>query len=99
MVTLNAVLTTAVASVGLWLLLAGLTEALTEVVKTVLPIKDRATYGVSIVVGVGLAISFGLNPFGLTGISAYTSMVAAGLLASRGANYLNGWLKRFGIHH
>lgn len=97
MVTLSTVLATAVAAVGLWLLVAGLTEAITEVIKAILPVKDKLTYAVSIVVGVGLAIAFGLNPFGLTGIAAYASMVAAGILASRGANYLNGWLKKFGI--
>jgi hypothetical protein len=82
---------------GLWLLVAGLTEAITEIVKNMFPVKDKVTYGISIGVGVILAIAFGLNPFGLTGMAAYTSMVAAGILASRGSNYLNGLLKKLGI--
>lgn len=98
MTTLSVALATAVAATGIWLLVAGLTEALTEVLKVVLPIKDKATYTVSIIVGVILAIAFGLNPFGLTGFASYISMVASGILASRGANYLNGWLKKFGIN-
>ncbi|MFF2889479.1 hypothetical protein [Paenibacillus sp. NPDC057967] len=97
MVTLTTVLTTAVAAVGIWILVAGMTEAITEVLKAVFPIKDKATYGVSVVIGVILAIAFGLNPFGLTGVAAYVSMVAAGIMASRGANYLNGLLKKLGI--
>ncbi|KGP82417.1 MULTISPECIES: hypothetical protein [unclassified Paenibacillus] len=97
MVTLTEVLATAVGAIGLWMLVAGLTEAITEVIKKVMPIKDTGTYAVSIIVGVGLAFAFGLNPFGLTGIAAYSSTVAAGLLASRGANYLSDWLKKLGI--
>ncbi|MFF2017207.1 hypothetical protein [Paenibacillus sp. NPDC058177] len=97
MVTLSAVLANALASVGMWLFVASLTEAVTEIIKNVFPVKDKTTYGVSIGIGVALALAFGLNPFGLTGLSAYASMVTAGILASRGANYLNGLLKKFDI--
>ncbi|WP_434750870.1 hypothetical protein [Paenibacillus amylolyticus] len=97
MVSLTGVLATAVGAIGLWMLVASLTEAITEVIKKAIPIKDTVTYTVSIIVGVGLAFAFGLNPFGLTGIAAYSSTVAAGLLASRGANYLSDWLKKIGI--
>ncbi|MCK6076945.1 hypothetical protein [Paenibacillus silvae] len=97
MVTLTGVLATAVAAIGLWIFVAGLTEAITEVMKKVIPFKDTGTYAVSIIIGVGMAFAFGLNPFGLTGMASYASTVAAGLLASRGANYLSDWLKKLGI--
>jgi hypothetical protein len=82
-----------------WLLVALLTEGITEIIKALFSekIKDKATFATSIVVGVVLAFAFGLNPFGLTGAAAYVSTVAAGLLASRGANYLHDFLKRVGV--
>lgn len=96
---LNQVLTNMASMTGLWILVAALTEALTEIVKNVLPdvVKDKVTYGTSIVIGIVLAIAFNLNPFGLNDYAAYVSMIAAGILASRGANYLNGLLKRIGV--
>lgn len=99
MITLTSVLAAVAATVAIWLFVAGLTEALTELVKNLIPIgiKDKATYAVSMVIGIALAIAFGLNPFGLVGAGAYVSMVAAGILASRGSNYLNGLLKKIGI--
>ncbi|QNR70401.1 hypothetical protein IAQ67_29040 (plasmid) [Paenibacillus peoriae] len=99
MVTFAAIAASVMGAVAMWLFVAGLTEALTELVKNLLPnlVKDKVTYVASIVIGVALAFVFGLNPFGLAGIGAYASTVIAGVLASRGANYLNGLLKKLGI--
>ncbi len=85
--------------IGLWLMVAVLTEAVTEILKNAFPnlIKDKVTYAVSIGVGVALAYAFTLNPFALTGIAAHVSIILAGVLASRGANYLNGIIKKLGI--
>jgi hypothetical protein len=82
-----------------WLLVAFLTEGVTEILKALFPdkIKDRATFFTSVGVGIILAFAFGINPFGLTGFGAYVTTVAAGILASRGANYLNGFLKKVGV--
>jgi 1,4-dihydroxy-2-naphthoate octaprenyltransferase len=88
------------AHVGLLLLIALLTESLTEVIKNIVPnhiIKDKLTYTVSIVVGIVLSYAFGLNLFGLTGFGEHVSKVAAGLIASRGANYVNGFMKKIGV--
>lgn len=82
------------------LLVAVLSESLTEIVKNIFPnnvIKDRITYIISIIVGIGLAFAFDLNLLGLEGIAKYVSIVAAGLIASRGANYVNGFMKKFDI--
>ncbi|MWV43078.1 hypothetical protein GRF59_05495 [Paenibacillus sp. HJL G12] len=96
---LNPILAAIVTTAGLWILVAGLTESITEILKNLFPekIRDKVTYTVSIGVGVALAFAFRLNPFGMTGATMYASMVAAGILASRGANYLNSLLKKLGI--
>lgn len=82
-----------------WLLVAMLTEGVTEILKAIFPnaIRDKATFATSIVIGIVLAFAFSLNPFSLTGYAAHVSTVAAGILASRGANYLNGFLKKIGV--
>jgi 1,4-dihydroxy-2-naphthoate octaprenyltransferase len=88
------------AKIGLLLVIAFLTESLTEILKNVLPdgvIKDKLTYGLSIAVGILLTYSFGVNLFGLEGIGKHVSEIAAGILASRGANYVNGFAKKIGI--
>lgn len=79
---------------------AVLTESLTEVVKNAMPngvVRDRVTYAVSIVIGVVLSFSFDLNIFGLEGFGGYVAIVSAGLIASRGANFVNGFVKKVGI--
>ncbi|WP_018884241.1 hypothetical protein [Paenibacillus massiliensis] len=88
-----------ISAIGLWLLVAGLTEAVTEVLKSLFSerLQGRATYATSILAGITLAFAFELNPFGLTGPAGIVSTVAAGILSSRGANYLNGLLKKLGI--
>lgn len=97
--TLPTTVDAVVSTVGIWLLVAGLTEAITEIFKQVLPsyIKEKATYGLSIIIGIGLAFAFQLNPFGLNGTAEFVSTMAAGVLASRGANYLNSLLKKLGM--
>lgn len=84
---------------ALWVMVAVLTEGLTEVLKNAAPnlIKDKVTFTLSIAIGVVLAYAFSLNPFGLVGAAAHASTIAAGLLASRGANYLNGFLSKLDI--
>jgi len=96
---LETMIATGLSTTGLWLLVAGLTETMTEILKNLFPekIKDKVTYGASIGIGVLLAFAFQLNPFGMTGISAYASMIAGGILASRGANYLSYRLKKLGM--
>lgn len=85
--------------ITVWILVALLTEGLTEVLKNLFPkvVQDKVTYSASILIGVGLAYAFSLNPFGLVGVSAHASTIAAGILASRGANYLNGFLSKVGV--
>lgn len=81
---------------ALLVILAILTESLTEILKNMIPnrtIQDRFTYLLSIFVGISLAFAFNLNFFDLNGYGKYISIISAGLLASRGANYANGFLK------
>lgn len=88
------------ASATLLLFISIMTESVTEVIKNLLPeglIQDKLTYGVSIVVGVGLAIVFDLNPFGFEGAADITIKIMMGMVASRGANYVNGFMKKFEI--
>lgn len=94
------VLDVLVSSGALLLIVAILTESVTEVIKSIFPkgsIQDKVTYGVSVLVGLVLAFAFHLNIFGLNGFGEYVSIVFAGLIASRGANYVNGFLKKFDI--
>jgi hypothetical protein len=91
---------TMIASLSLFLFVAILTEAVTEVVKNLFPeglIEDKMTYALSIIVGVVLSFTFELNPFGLSGSGEIVSIIIAGLIASRGANYVNGLMKKFNI--
>jgi len=84
----------------LLVVIAVLTEAVTEIVKNLFPkgsIQDKVTYALSIIVGIVLAFAFNLNLFGLGGNAEYVSIVFAGIIASRGANYVNGFLKKFNI--
>lgn len=78
-----------------------LTEAITEILKAVITVekfRDKVTYFVSIVIGILLAIVLDVNLFGLEDtLGQYVGMVCAGILASRGANYINGFLKKFEI--
>lgn len=83
------------------LFIAFLTESLTEILKSVFPLhafKGTVTYFVSVVVGIILALVLDVNILGLTDpLGYYVSIACAGLLASRGANYINGALKRFSV--
>lgn len=93
-------LSTLLASMTLLLFVAILTESVTEVIKNLFPegiIQDKATYLLAIIVGVTLAFAFNLDIFGLSGVGAIVSKVLAGIIASRGANYVNGFMKRFDI--
>lgn len=85
--------------VAVLLFVAILTESITEIIKSTFNdlIKDKFTYLLSVVVGVVLAFAFNLNLFGLEGQYKYVSIVAAGLIASRGANYVNGFMKKFDL--
>lgn len=81
------------------LVVATLTEALTEILKSVIvadKFKDKVTFFVSIAIGITLAIVLKINLFGLEDtLGQYVGMVCAGILASRGANYISGILKKF----
>lgn len=96
---MNEVVNTILANTALLLVVAILTESVTEVIKSLAPkvIKDKVTYAISIIVGITLAFSFELNLFGLEGYGGYVSIVFAGLIASRGANYVHDFLKKFDI--
>lgn len=86
--------------VQVFIFVAILTESLTEIIKNLIPngvVKDKLTYALSIVVGITLAFAFNLNIFELDGFGKYVSIVTAGIIASRGANYVNGFLKKFNI--
>ncbi|MCP8973195.1 hypothetical protein MOD67_14170 [Bacillus licheniformis] len=88
------------ASATLLLFTAILTESVTEIVKNLFPegiIQDKATYVVSLIVGIVLVFTFDLNLFGLAGLGAVVAKVLAGIVASRGANYVNGFMKKFEI--
>lgn len=87
------------ASAGLLLLVAVLSEALTEILRNLFSstVRDKVTYALSIIIGIGLSFAFELNLFGLIGTGEYVSIIAAGILASRGANYINGFLKRIQV--
>ncbi|ALA07187.1 hypothetical protein SECTIM467_57 [Brevibacillus phage SecTim467] len=86
--------------IAMFILVAFLTETLTEILKNMIPndtIQDKGTYVLSIVIGVILAYAFALNPFALVGAAKHVSIVSAGLIASRGANFVNGFMKQVGI--
>lgn len=87
-------------STALLVVVAMLTEALTEIVKVMVPAKLRkqATYVLSITIGIILAIVLEVNLFGLDDVAGkYAGMIVAGILASRGANYVHGFLQKFDI--
>lgn len=86
-------------SISIWIMVAVLTEAVTEIIKNIFPnaIKDKVSYVTSIVVGIGLAYAFALNPFALAGVAAHASTILAGVLASRGANYLHGIVSKLNL--
>ncbi|HDW3054817.1 TPA: hypothetical protein RMI67_002433 [Bacillus cereus] len=97
---MNELLQSMLENGALLVILAILTESLTEILKNMIPnrtIQDRFTYLLSIFVGISLAFAFNLNFFDLNGYGKYISIISAGLLASRGANYANGFLKKFDI--
>ncbi|MED1784461.1 hypothetical protein P4V43_21780 [Brevibacillus fortis] len=82
-------------SLSLLTFMAILIEAVTEILKNAFPVlKDRSTYILSILIGISLSLAFQVNPFGLDGSGYYVSAVLAGILTSRGANYLNGFVKK-----
>ncbi|MEK3838181.1 MULTISPECIES: hypothetical protein [unclassified Paenibacillus] len=83
--------------ITLMAVVAFLSEALTEILKQAIPIRDKQTYLLSIVVGVALAFTFKTDLFNLTGPGHYASIILCGVLASRGSNYINGLLKQIGI--
>ncbi|WP_312113522.1 hypothetical protein [Brevibacillus reuszeri] len=76
--------------------MAILVEAVTEIFKTALPdhIKDRSSYVLSILIGISLSFALDANPLALEGNGYYVSVIVAGILSSRGANYLNGIVKK-----
>lgn len=85
---------------GMLIFLAILVEAITEVIKNLFPqtVKDRITYALSILVGVGLAYGMRIDLFGLAGSSGFwVSVMVAGIIASRGANYVSGIMKKIGM--
>lgn len=86
-------------NMGLLLVIAILTEAATEVLKQLFPdyIQDRVTYFVSIFVGIALAYALNANVFMLGGWAMHVSLIFAGLIASRGANFIHGVAKRLEI--
>lgn len=87
------------ANVGTLFLLAVITEALTEVFSQAFPdiFKGKVLYATSIVVGITLAFVLNVNLFALSGVYKYASYVCAGLLGSRGANFVNGFAQKVGL--
>jgi len=82
-----------------WILVALLTEGVTEIVKVVFPdkIRDKAAYATSIVVGIIMAFALNVQLFDLTGSSAHVTTAVTGILASRGANYLYSFLRKIDV--
>ena len=78
-------------------------EALIEYVN--MAVKDkRIDWHViaSALIGVGVALAFGLDVFELVGVPAtvpVVGMVLTGVLISRGSNYVHDILKRLGVKH
>ncbi|TPG67913.1 hypothetical protein EEL32_17240 [Brevibacillus laterosporus] len=83
----------------LLILLAFLTESLTEILKGLFSqwIRDRMTYFLSIFVGIILCYAFEMNLFGMQHIWQHVSIISAGLIVSRGANYVNSFIKSLRI--
>lgn len=83
----------------LLILLSFLTESLTEIVKGLFSkwIQDQMTYFISIIVGIVLCYSFEMNLFDMQHIWQHVSIVSAGLIVSRGANYVNIFVKSIGV--
>ncbi|CCF16592.1 putative uncharacterized protein [Brevibacillus laterosporus GI-9] len=83
----------------LLILLSFLTESLTEIVKGLFSkwIQDQMTYFISILVGIVLCYSFEMNLFDMQHIWQHVSIVSAGLIVSRGANYVNIFVKSISV--
>lgn len=94
-ILINTILGNAV----LLIVLAVLIEATTEIFNQALPklVEGRVTYFVSLIVGVALSFVLDVNLFGLQGVGHYAGVILAGLIASRGANYVNGFLSKFDV--
>lgn len=90
-------LDTILASATTLIVLAIITESLTEILKTAIPanVHSQFTFALSIVIGIALAFAFDLSLFGGEGYVEYAGIVCSGILASRGANYISGFLKKF----
>ncbi|ATO51393.1 hypothetical protein O0555_03785 [Brevibacillus laterosporus] len=83
----------------LLILLAFLTESLTEIIKGMFSkwMKDQMTYFISILIGIILCYAFGMNLFGMQHMGKHVSIVSAGLIVSRGANYVHSFVKNLGM--
>ncbi|MGG0757117.1 hypothetical protein [Brevibacillus laterosporus] len=83
----------------LLILLSFLTESLTEILKGLFSqwIQDQMTYFLSILVGIILCYAFEMNLFGMQNMWQHVSIVSAGLIVSRGANYVNIFVKSIGV--
>ncbi|AKF95679.1 hypothetical protein ABE137_25500 [Brevibacillus laterosporus] len=83
----------------LLILLAFLTESLTEIIKGLFSkwVKDQMTYSISILIGIILCYAFELNLFGLQHMWKHVSIISAGLIVSRGANYVHSFVKNVGM--
>ena len=74
--------------------LAFVTEAVVQILKTVFNlVDDRVIFGISVITGIVTSIATSFSLFGGVGIQAWAGMVLAGILVSRGGNYLHEVIK------
>lgn len=92
-------LETILASGTALVVLAIITESLTEILKTFIPanIHSKATFALSIVLGIVLAFAMDLSLLGGEGYVRVVGILASGILVSRGANYISGFIKKFDL--
>lgn len=88
MVDISTIATTVASLTGL----SVLGEAATETIKTVVPaqLSEAGTKVIAMVVNIGLAATLDVSILGTsTPATHYVGMLLAGLVASRGANYIH----------
>ncbi len=74
--------------------LAFVTEATVEILKNIFSITDdRIKFGISVIVGIVTSLATNFDLLGGNGVQYYAGILLAGILVSRGGNYLHEIVK------
>lgn len=68
-----------------------ITEAVVEVIKTVIPVTltDNGKKMLSVVISIALAATFNVSLVSSSGLTYFIGILLAGLVSSRGSNYIH----------